>query len=199
MRILSECNLALIVSELLNGKTVVFPTETSYGLGCDATNQFSINKIYDIKGRPEHKPLLVVVPDVESAKKILKWTPVIDKLADKYWPGPLTVVGENASRDLGNGVVSKEGTVAVRVTNHPLLRSITEKLGKPLVATSANISNAGDIYSSDEAISIFEKNKVQPDLILNFGTLTKNKPTTIVQVIQNEIRILRQGEILIVL
>ena len=99
MKILSECNLSEVVVEILNGETIVFPTETTYGLGCDATNQKSVDKIFKIKGRKSDKPLLVVVPTVEMAKKYLKWNDTLDKLAKKYWPGALTIIGEY-KRDL---------------------------------------------------------------------------------------------------
>lgn len=192
---MSECNLALVVSELLNGKTIIFPTETSYGLGCDATNQKAVDKIYEIKGRPENKPLLVVVGSKDEAKKYLHWTPMLEKISDKYWPGALTVVSDAVPSALAKGVVSKDNTVAVRVTANPLLISITEKLGKPLVATSANISGAGDMYSSEAAIEMFKGNENKPDIILNQGELPKNKPSTVVRVYHDKFQILREGEV----
>ena len=200
MEIVTNCNLAKIISELIFGKTIVFPTETSYGLGCDATNQSAVNKIFGIKGRPDNKPLLVVVPSVEAAKKIIEWNPILEKIAKKYWPGPLTVVGEAVrplswDRMLAKGVVSEDGTVAVRVTNFPFLKSVTEKLGRPLVATSANVSSESDNYSADDVIKCFIGREAVPDLILNGGVLPKNSPTTIVRVYNDRMVILRQGEI----
>ena len=203
MQIKTECNLSEIVVEILNGKTIVFPTETSYGLGCDATNQKSVDRIFKIKGRKSDKPLLVVVPTVEMAKEYLKWDDALDKMAKKYWPGALTVVGEYNSPlgrgrgGLANGVVAKDGTVAVRVTSHPLLKSITEKIGRPLVATSANISDAGEIYSAEEIYKTFENRAGQPDLILNYGVLPKCPPTTIIKVTHDNIEVLRQGELIV--
>lgn len=200
MKILTECNLAQLVVDILAGQTVVFPTETSYGLGCDATNQESVNKIFLIKGRPSDKPLLVVVPNIEMAKKYVVWNDTLEKIAQNYWPGALTVVGSyqlpaTSYHTLARGVVSKDNTVAIRVTANPLLQSITEKMGRPLVATSANISNAGDLYSSAAAIEMFKDCGVQPDIILNFGELTKNPPSTIVGIVDGKAAILRQGSV----
>ena len=195
MRILSECNLSEIIVEILNGKIIVFPTETSYGLGCDATNQTAVDKIFAIKGRPENKHLLVVVPTIEMAKKYLKWNNVLDKLAKKYWPGALTIVGGAQDEGLASGVVSQDGALALRVTNFPLLKSITERIGRPLVATSANISGAGEIYDADEIYKTFKNRPDQPDLILNYGVLPKRLPTTIIKVIGRKFSILRQGEL----
>ena len=94
MIILTEQNLFEAVEYLKAGKTIVFPTETSYGLGCDAANQEAVNKIFKIKGRKSDKPLLVVVPTIEMAKKYLVWNNLLEDLASRYWPGPLTLVGK---------------------------------------------------------------------------------------------------------
>lgn len=388
MKILTECNLAQLVVDILNGKTVVFPTETSYGLGCDATNQTAVDKIFKIKGRPSDKPLLVVVPTVEMAKEYLVWNDLLKKIATKYWPGAVTVVAEyrrdearplpspllcggegsqtsppvlpsvegrgsypppsqrrgqgevsldgtpskgwswnraaglirtlkfrrelrsnqteaekllwqhlrnkrlgefkfkrqhgigpyivdfyhadsktvieidgdvhfiedsaiekdkkrqkwleehgycvlrfnnvdvfsnlesvlehiyyNVSKAMSDGetspqpsplwrrvwlaigVVSKTNTIAIRVTSHPLLKSITEKLGRPLVATSANISDAGNLYRATDVIAQFSKTNEQPDIVLDYGDLPAVPPTTLVEVIKGELKVLRQGAV----
>lgn len=195
MEILSECNLSEIIFEVLNGKTLIFPTETSYGLGCDATNQKAVDKIFKIKGRKSDKPLLVVMPTIEMARKFLKWNSLLDKLSKKYWPGALTVVGEAQGKNLANGVVAKDNTVAVRVTSHPLLVSITEKVGRPLVATSANISGEENIYEAEKIYQTFETQTEKPDLILNYGILPKTRPTTIIKINNEKIEVLRQGEL----
>ena len=221
MLILTECNLASIVSEILNGQTVVFPTETSYGLGCDATNQQAVDKLFKIKGRPSDKPLLVVVPSVEMAKQSLVWNDALEKISKQYWPssakastfanasvdksegkpGALTVVGSYklpaTSYQLATGVVSQDNTLAIRVTAHPLLKSITEMMGRPLVATSANVADAGEIYNSADIVSQFKNRDIQPDIVLNYGELPKRPPSTIVSVVRNELKIIRQGEIVI--
>ncbi len=196
MKTLKECNLSEIVVELLSGKTLIFPTETSYGLGCDATNQEAVDAIFKIKARDESKSLLVVVPTIEMAKKYLVWNNVLEELAKKYWPGPLTIVGNyKLDSGLAQGVVAKNNTVAVRVTTHPIVKFLTESLAKPIVATSGNVSGAGDIYSAKDAEAMFFERASQPDIILDFGQLPKNLPTTIVDVTQDKIKILRQGEL----
>ncbi len=204
---------------LKSGKTIIFPTETSYGLGCDATNQKAVNNIFKIKGRPDDKPLLVVVPTIEMAKAYLEWTPLLEKLAQKYWftrqngseggPGPLTIVGMQKSKkskklasklgvesyELAKGVASKFGTLALRVTTAKVPKYLSEKLGRPLVATSANIAGSGDIYYSDDVLDMFENKEYLPDAFLDAGILPKNPPTTIVSVVDGEIKILRQGQV----
>lgn len=200
MMIAKECSLAKIVVDVLEGKTMVFPTETSYGLGCDASNQAAVSRIFAIKGRPSDKPLLVVVPSIAMAKKYLVWNDTLDSLAEKYWPGPLTVVGEykNGSDTLAKGVVAADGTVAIRVTTHPLLISITEKINRPLVATSANVTDQGNCYSGDDVVKQFSERTEQPDIFLNYDVLPKRPPTTIVRVTTQGCTVLRQGELVVV-
>ncbi len=190
---MTECNLAALIFEILNGKVLVFPTETSYGLGCDATNQKSVDRIFKIKGRVEDKPLLVVVDSIESAKKYLRWNETLEKLAQKYWPGPLTIVGEYVGGNLAKGVVAKDNTIAVRVSNFPFLKSITEKTQRPLVATSANLAGDSSLFDSQEIVNVFLNKENQPDIILNYGTLPNSLPTTLVTVINNKVELLRQG------
>lgn len=198
MKILTECSLAQLVVEILNGKTIVFPTETSYGLGCDATNQESVNNIFEIKGRSDDKPLLIVVPSVEEAKKYLVWNEALEELATKFWPGALTIVGEHkVGSGLVPGVVGKDGTVAVRVTKHALLKSITEKTGKPLVATSANLAGEPSLYDGEEIGAVFEARTAQPDIVLNYGILPSNPATTLVSVVGGVVKVLRQGSVVI--
>lgn len=210
MLVLAECNLAAIVSALLNGKTIVFPTETSYGLGCDAVNQQAVDNVFKIKGRQTDKSLLAAVPSIAMAKQYLEWNEAVEELAGKYWPGPLTVIGryagsrgkyksssksETVNRKLAAGVVSADNTVAIRVTAHPLLKSITEKLGRPLVATSANLAGAGDAYDAAEISASFRDKNFQPDILLDYGRLPERPPTTIVSVVGGVTKVIRQGDV----
>lgn len=198
MKVINNEQLSIAVECLKRGKVLVFPTETSYGLGCDATNQEAVDKIFKIKERKKGKSLLVVVPTVEMGKKYLVWNNLLEKLANKYWPGPLTVVGRaQPNCGLASGVVSAEGTLALRVTNHPIPKFLSESLGKPLVATSANIAAAGDMYNAQEIAKLFENKENKPDLILDYGTLPKNLPSTIVSAVDDELKIIRQGDLLI--
>ena len=192
---MSQCNLALLIFEILNGKILVFPTETSYGLGCDATNQSSVNKIFEIKGRPDNKPLLIVVDSVESAKKYLLWNKTLENLSQKYWPGPLTIVGEYIGSNLAKGVVGADNTVAVRVSAFPFIKSTTQKIQRPLVATSANLAGEESLFDPQKIAEVFSDKKNQPDIILNYGVLPKSMPSTLVSVIGDEIKILRQGSV----
>ena len=235
----SDLDFESVVVALKDGKTIVYPTETCYGLGCDARNGAAVEKIVKIKQRREEKPFLVVVPDVAMAMEYLEWSPKLQELADKYWPGALTVVGRALSLrgprhgggrsnpvvkqhwiaalprvarndSLADGVVAPDGTVALRVTAHPVAAALARALGRPLISTSANISGKEPSYSAEEVIKMFvpmkygiphfvEKNQQpdQPDILLDFGVLPQNPPTTIVRVVGDEMRVLRKGSVLV--
>lgn len=216
MIVLKKEEIEKLILLLKSGQTAVFPTESSYGLGCDATNRNAVEKIFKIKDREQNKPLLVVVPDIKMAKKYLVWNELLEKLACKYWlaslelrrsgpkqseggPGPLTVIGQYRRRWLGKnlalGVVSQQKTVAVRVTVYLFLKEITMGLGRPLVATSANLAGAGEIYSAEEIKKIFSDRPNAPDILVDGGELPHVKPTTLVSVVNNKVEILRQGEL----
>ncbi len=196
MELLDNKNFTAILEFLEQGRTIIFPTETTYGLGCDATNQSAVDVIFKIKGRPSEKPLLVVVPTVEKAREYILWNDVLEGLATKFWPGALTIVGEyknDPAHNLAQGVVSRDGTVAVRVTPFPFLEKITTLLQKPLVATSANLSGAGELYDPAAIERMFASQSVQPDALVDAGMLPQELPTTIVSVVTGTIEILRQG------
>lgn len=211
MLIIKKENLDEAVELLKKGKVLIFPTETSYGLGCDAVSQSAVDRIFEIKLRQRGKPLLVVVGSVEMAKRYLVWNDLLDELARKYWPGPLTIVGEyrrpnNELRimnsELAYGVVSEGGTVAMRVTNHPIIKKLSEDLGHPIVATSANIAGGGDIYSVREIKKVFARpakavarSAIKPDAIFDGGDLPVRPPTTVASVVGGKLEILRQGEL----
>lgn len=212
MKIVKEIDKEVIGS-LKAGSVIVYPTETCYGIGGDATNPEVVEKIYKIKQRREEKPFLVVVPDVAMAMEYLEWSPQLDEIASKYWPGALTVVGkmqnaecrmqngeiilksEICNLQLASGVIAPDGTIATRVTAHPVASALARELGRPLISTSANISGREPSYSADEVIKMFENQENQPYILIDVGELPKNPPTTMVRVVDGEVEILRQGQL----
>jgi L-threonylcarbamoyladenylate synthase len=184
-----------IVEALKEGQTIVYPTETCYGLGCEATNQASVDQIFSIKQRQTDKPLLVVMPSIEMARDYVIWTETIDTLATTYWPGPMTVVATaKPGTGLAKGVIADDGTVAFRITDYPVAVELSTALGVPLVSTSANISAQESPYDIASVHAMFQHATPQPDIIIDAGVLPHAAPSTIVKVIDTSIEILRQGE-----
>ncbi|MDO9509886.1 MAG: L-threonylcarbamoyladenylate synthase [Candidatus Magasanikbacteria bacterium] len=196
MKIFTINQIDEIVVGLKEGQTAVFPTETSYGLGCDATNKQAVEKIYDIKERDFSKPLLVVVASVEMAKRYLVWNKTIDKLAKKYWPGALTIVAKCKNpQAFPQGVVSQVGMLAVRVSSNKIVKELSQKLNGPLVATSANLVGQKDVYDSEEIKNNFSNRISKPEMLLDLGKINYNKPSTVILIKENMWEVLRQGKL----
>jgi len=187
-----------LMARLKDGATMVYPTETCYGLGCDATNASVVQKIFSIKHRQKDKPLLTLMADKEMAMRFVVWSERLNTLADRYWPGPLTVVA-SVLPDVGlpEGVVADDGTIAFRITDHPFAEDVCRALGSPLVSTSANISDMGSPYDIAEVRRMFEGQTDQPDIIIDAGPLPHRAPSTIVRVVGDQVEVLRQGEVII--
>lgn len=126
---------------LAGGGLVAFPTETVYGLGADATNGHAIARLYAAKGRPSFNPLIAHVSDLSAAQKLAQFDANAARLAQAFWPGPLTLVLPK-QRDCPVADLATAGldSIAVRVPDHPLARGIIGALGKPVAAPSANRS-----------------------------------------------------------
>ena len=123
------------------GGLVAFPTETVYGLGANATNAEAIARLYLAKGRPSFNPLIAHVADLESARRIALFNADAERLAAKFWPGPLTLVLPHATGcPVAELATAGLETIAVRVPAHPIAHDILAAFGQPVVAPSANIS-----------------------------------------------------------
>lgn len=192
-------DIAKVAAALQKGKTIVYPTETCYGLGCDATNAKAVDKIFAIKKRQKKKTVLVVVSEVAMIMEYIDWGPALERIAQTYWPGPVTAVAQvRPGVSLPEGIVRADNTIAFRVTNHPLAQQLCEALGKPLVSTSANVAAEESPYDSDSVLAMFQDATAQPDLCIDGGALPHQAPSTIVKIMNNDhIEILRQGEVVV--
>jgi tRNA threonylcarbamoyl adenosine modification protein (Sua5/YciO/YrdC/YwlC family) len=195
MRVIAKDKILEAAHLVSHGGTLVFPTETSYGLGCDATDELAVKQVLAIKNRPEEKTPLIVVGSVEEAKRYLVWNNALKDLANKHWPGALTIVGKYTGNGLAAGVVRKDNTIAVRVTTDPWLRELCAQIGRPIVATSANISGSESQYDFGELANTFFGRELVPDAMVDGGTLEKSLPTTIVSVVDGGKKILRFGAV----
>ena len=126
---------------LQDGALVAFPTETVYGLGGDATDSRACARIFAAKGRPNFNPLIVHVPDLETAQNLAEFDPPLLRLAQAFWPGPLTLVAPlKPGHRLSELVSAGLPTVALRVPAHPAAQALLQETGRPLAAPSANPS-----------------------------------------------------------
>jgi L-threonylcarbamoyladenylate synthase len=170
-----------------NGGIVVFPTDTVYGIGCNPYNENSVKKIYEIKSRTELKSLPVLAYSLDVVKEITIIDKFTEKIIEKYWPGPLTLILELTDQKLKKSL-NLGNKIAVRIPDSKCTLKLLEKC-KLLVGTSANISGNSSYTNPDECI----KNIKNYDMFLNGGIITSKGESTIIEIENEEIKIIREG------
>lgn len=168
------------VAVLDAGGLVLFPTETTYGAGVDATNPDAVKKLLAYKSRREGKPLSIAVHSIEMAEQYVELNDQARDLYSKYLPGPVTVVSKSKGV-VAPGVASEFNTLGVRWPDYPLMLEISKAFGKPITATSANASNKKRPYSIQDVLENLSKKQIGLiDLVLDAGTLPENPPSTVI-------------------
>jgi L-threonylcarbamoyladenylate synthase len=175
---------------LNDGGLVAFPTETVYGLGTDATNGQAVARLYEAKGRPAFNPLISHVPNIAAARRLGRFDGTATRLAEAFWPGPLTLVVPRAP-DCRVAELATAGldTVALRVPDHPVARDLLAAFGGPIVAPSANRSGH---VSPTTAQHVFADLNGRIDLIIDGGQTAVGIESTIVACL-GESLLLRPG------
>ena len=190
---IDEKILRLISKTLSGGGVIAFPTETVYALAADATNDEAVNKIYDLKGRDKCKPLSLLMGSMYQASQVVEINEKAEKLALRFMPGPLTIV----LRKKPGSIISKyvnvsSDKIGIRMPAHLVTLKILKAFGRPIIGTSANISgNNGDAIDPFKVMENFR----DIDLILNLGRTEYQDFSTVVDVSEPEISILREGVI----
>ena len=183
------------VELLRNGEIVALPTETVYGLAANALDPIAVAKIFEAKERPRFDPLIVHLPERDWLEKIVDLgredRQLILKLADRFWPGPLTIVLPRREI-VPEIVIAGLDTVAVRISAHPIFAEIVCQFGKPLAAPSAN--RFGRV-SPTTAQHVFDELNGRIPLIVDAGATTHGIESTIVAVRDGKIEILRRGPV----
>jgi L-threonylcarbamoyladenylate synthase len=186
----SEAAVAAAAHTLREGGLVAFPTETVYGLGADATNAAAIARLYQAKGRPAFNPLIAHVGDLAAAREIGRFDAAALRLAEAFWPGPLTLVlpktDHCAVADLATAGLD---TVAIRIPAHPVASDILRVFGRPVVAPSANLSGH---VSPTTAAHVRSDLEGRIDLIVDGGAVAVGVESTIVGIF-DEPMLLRPG------
>ena len=170
-----------------NGGIVIFPTDTVYGMGCNPYNVNAVEKIYEIKSREKIKPLPVLAYSLDTVKQIARIDTFTEKIIKKYWPGPLTLILELTDKKLKKSL-KLDNKIAVRIPDSKCTLKLLKKCGL-LVGTSSNIS--GNPSSTDPKECL--KNIINYDIFLNGGTITSKGESTIIEIENEEIKIIREG------
>src|SRR5690606_2492633 len=196
---LDDNNLEEVISKAVeviqNGGLVVYPSDTCYGLATDATNQEAVDKLKQYKQFRGQKPISVNVSSKEMASQYVQINEIADNLYDNYAPGSITIISKGLGK-LANGVQSDWGTVGVRIPDHKIPVLLAEKFGKPVTATSANVSYKSLPYSIEQLLKHTPvKSQKLIDLIIDAGELPKNVPSTILDTTMNSMQVLREGKL----
>ncbi len=179
------------VAALRAGQLVVFPTETFYGIAADPQSPSALNKLFAIKGREPDKPIALIAADSDAAFSIASHVPEIARrLAAAFWPGPLTLV--LPARSGMHEALKGPNGVGVRVSPHPIAHALAAAFGRPITATSANLSGAPAIADVAELREVF-RGKIK--VILEDGDLIGGAPSTVVEFIESGYRIVRWGAV----
>jgi L-threonylcarbamoyladenylate synthase len=180
-------------AELLRaGELVALPTETVYGLAANALNADAVRRIFEIKGRPSHNPIIVHVASLQMARRcVSSWPSVAKKLAAEFWPGPLTLVLPR-SKEIPDVVTAGGPTVGIRWPSHPLMQAVIRACGFPLAAPSANRTNQ---VSPTNAEHVRKDLDGQISLIVDGGQSQIGIESTVLDLASTPPRLLRPGMI----
>ena len=175
---------------LKKGGVIAFPTDTVYGLGADAFNATAVERIYEIKGRPRHRQVPLLITDAEQLAILTtdELPEIALFLATRFWPGGLTLVLPRAD-SLPSHLAAGPG-IAVRIPNHPLCLALIQHLGNPIIGTSANISGRPPALTADD---VRQQLAAKIDFVIDGGRCPGGKESTVVDVIHQTPVVLREG------
>jgi len=190
---LQPCSMADLnraVAVLSSGGVVAFPTETYYGLAVDPFNPLALNHLFALKQRDINKPILTLVDDRESLLTLVQSVPAqYTALMDKFWPGPLTLIFP-ARLNLPTLLTAGTSTIGVRQSSHPFARQLLRAFGKPITATSANISGRSAAVDAFEVKAQFGS---KIDLIFDGGKTPGTGGSSIIRLEGDKLKLIREG------
>ena len=179
-----------VASQIINnGGIVIFPTDTVYGIGCDPYNKAAVEKIYKIKSRNISKSLPVLTYSKETAKKIVQFDTFTEKIVDKFWPGPLTIILKITDKKIKESLNLKD-KIAIRVPNNKCILKLLQECNF-LVGTSANISGDSSHTNPEEGLQDLEGY----DVFVDGGVISGKGESTVIEIKNNEIKIIREGSL----
>lgn len=190
---INDVTISEISNALKEGKLVVFPTDTVYGIGTNAYNEEACEKIYEVKGRPKYKPLLILISEISMLKEIVDYiSPAEQKLIDAFWPGSLTIKFKKKDGIFPNVISAGDEYIRVRLIKDGLIHNLIKTAGVPIVAPSANISGN---FTGTEMENIVKEFDGKVEYILDYGDIENDTVSTIVQVQDEKVVVIREGKI----
>lgn len=188
--------LAKTAAAILAGSLVIYPSDTVYILAVDPTNQKAVDLLLSFKNRWTGKAISIAVTDINMAKKYVEISPNTKDLYKNLLPGPFTIVSPG-KHQVSTGIEAENGTLGIRIPDSKFILDLVKILGRPITATSANLSGRTPNYSVSSflrPLSLKKKNLIS--IIVDAGKLPKNKPSTVIDAVGSEIKILRRGDLI---
>ena len=187
-------NLSQVAEILSKGGVIVFPTDTAYGLGVNGSDANAVEKIFTIKGRSQFAPISIAVSDIAMAKRYGEFSQGALTIAEKFLPGPLTLVVPARER-LPNELLGGGTTIGFRIPNRAWLLNLIQICNFPITATSANASGNGAHYTPNDVEQSLGENWNMIDAVVDGDALPHESVSTVVECIGDAVRILREGPI----
>ena len=185
----TDSDIKIVIKKIKAGEIIVFPTDTVYGIGCDPYNKNAILRLYEIKKRDKTKPFPILGLSKLELEKIAVFNTLEGKIAEKFWPGQVTLVLEVKDEKLRQSLCLDK-KIAVRVPDNQCILSLLKEC-KFLVGTSANISGTAPFTNPNDC----SKNIIGYDLLIDGGIISSQSESTIVEIVEGSIKILREGNI----
>ena len=184
------------VKVLADGGLVVFPSDTVYILAVDPTNEKGVKKLLDFKNRWTGKAISVAVLDEKMASEYVQLNGNSKNIYKNLLPGPFTIVSDGKHK-VSQGIEAESGTLGIRIPDNKYIHDLVKTFGKPVTATSANLSGRTPNYSIESFLRpLSKKKKEMIDLIVDAEKLPKNKPSTVIDATESELKILRRGDLI---
>ena len=189
----SDDSLKLVTETIARGGIIAFRTDTFYGLGVDPFNADAIHKLKQLKGREEAKPILIVISESDQVTRFIKEpSTAFNRLAKRFWPGPLTLIGK-AKQSVPRDISAGTETIGVRLPDDEKVRALISAGGGALTATSANPSTLAPARNAQTVDDYFGE---AIDLIIDDGDAKTDRPSTVVDVSGSEAKLIREGVLL---
>jgi len=193
--IFSEKNINFdhLTNLILNGSVFCYPTETLYGMGCIYSNQDSITKIFNIKNRNVKQKMSLLFKDFKMLNDLFYINALEKKIIKTFLPGKLSILLEpKKSNNFNENLVGDNGKISCRISSHDFVINLFSKINFPIISTSANVSGNQNIYNSSFLINEFSS---KVDFIVDYGDIKESKGSTIINIVNNNVNLLREGDI----
>jgi L-threonylcarbamoyladenylate synthase len=188
---LHETDYDEIVALLRGGGIIAFPTDTAYGLGADPFNDRAVERIFEVKGRPETKPILLLVDSLDMAETVGHASEIFRAVANRFWPGPLTLIVEARPR-LSAKVTAGTRNIGLRWPSAGFATTLVGRLGLPITATSANRTGQPSAITASEVRDQFADGL---DALIDGGTLPARSGSTLLDLTSDPPLVLREGPV----